>query len=110
MTEGELRDLVRESIARHMQEKAGPLPAGPPVHLHPSHGVFPLASGGEGDGACLIEPTVRCNPCHSARGPTVHLHPSHGVFPLASGGEGDGACLIEPTVRCNHCHYCQSYG
>jgi hypothetical protein len=64
MTEAELRDLVRESIARHMQEKSGPLPAGPPVHFHPSHGVFPLASGGEGDGACLIEPTVRCNHCH----------------------------------------------
>jgi hypothetical protein len=64
MTEAELRDLVRESIARHMQEKAELLPAGPPVRFHSSHGVFPLASGGEGDGACLIEPTVRCNHCH----------------------------------------------
>jgi hypothetical protein len=64
MTEAELRDLVRESIARHMQENAGSVPAGPPVHFHPSHGVFPLPSGGEGEGACLIEPTVRCNHCH----------------------------------------------
>jgi hypothetical protein len=25
--------------------------------------LFPLSRGGDGDGACLIEPTVRCNHC-----------------------------------------------
>jgi hypothetical protein len=30
--------------------------------LHASHGRLPLASGGD-DGACLIEPTVRCTHC-----------------------------------------------
>jgi hypothetical protein len=28
-----------------------------------SHLQFPLQRGGDGDGACLIEPSVRCNHC-----------------------------------------------
>ncbi len=27
---------------------------------HASHALLPLARGGDGDGACLIEPSVRC--------------------------------------------------
>ncbi len=30
---------------------------------HPSHGLLPLRRGSDLDGACLIEPTVRCNHC-----------------------------------------------
>src|SRR5919198_943480 len=31
---------------------------------HPSHVLLPLARGGDaGEGACLIEPAVRCNHC-----------------------------------------------
>jgi hypothetical protein len=33
------------------------------VREHASHGLLPLARGGDGDGACLIEPSVRCNHC-----------------------------------------------
>jgi len=30
---------------------------------HASHGVFPLARGGDDDGACIIEPSVGCTHC-----------------------------------------------
>jgi hypothetical protein len=61
MTEAELREMVRASIAR----VAG---AAPPFEPRPQgdHASFarlPLARGSEGDGACLIEPAVRCNHC-----------------------------------------------
>ena len=30
---------------------------------HASHGLFPVLRGGDSDGACLIEPAVRCTHC-----------------------------------------------
>ena len=61
MTEQELRALVREAIARHTGEtSAAPQPDAP---LHLSHAVFPLSRGSDDDGACVIEPSVRCNHC-----------------------------------------------
>ena len=36
---------------------------GPPSRDHASHALLPLVRGGDGDGACLIEPSVRCNHC-----------------------------------------------
>ena len=30
---------------------------------HASHLRLPLVRGGDGDGACIIEPAVRCNHC-----------------------------------------------
>jgi len=64
VTEHELREMVRASIARHLGEAAArePDPVAA-VRAHASHVVLPLLSGGDGDGACLIEPTVRCNHC-----------------------------------------------
>jgi hypothetical protein len=62
ISEDQLRALVRESIQRHLQG-AG---TGAPVAIdraHPSHGRFQLPSGGDSDGACLIEPAVRCTHC-----------------------------------------------
>jgi len=63
VTEDQLRTLVREAIARHGR----PEPHGPSVvetwRAHASHAQLPLARGGDGDGACLIEPSVRCNHC-----------------------------------------------
>ena len=59
--------MIRESIARHLGA-AGGRSAGQ-VHApdirgpHPSHVLLPLLRGGDDDGACLIEPTVRCNHC-----------------------------------------------
>lgn len=64
ISDQELRQLVREAIARHTQ--AAPAPAIVVAAFgrsHASHGLLPLARGSEGDGACLIEPTVRCNHC-----------------------------------------------
>ena len=66
MTEQELRALVRETIAGHMAHRhaAGPLEAAASFDRgHSSHLLLPVAPGSEGDGACLIEPTVRCNHC-----------------------------------------------
>ena len=66
MTEQELRALVRETIAGHMAHRhaAGPLDAAASFdRRHSSHLLLPVAPGSEGDGACLIEPTVRCNHC-----------------------------------------------
>jgi hypothetical protein len=62
MTEQELRALVREAIARHTGEtSAAPQPDA--FRLHLSHAVFPLSRGSDDDGACVIEPSVRCNHC-----------------------------------------------
>ncbi len=63
ISDAELRSLVRESIARHLpgaERGSDPEPTSP--SLHPSHVRLTLASG-DTDGACLIEPTVRCNHC-----------------------------------------------
>ena len=69
--------MIRESIARHMSgdaEATVRLPPSPPGGFgvtgkadttygsHPSFVRLSLASG-DSDGACLIEPSVRCNHC-----------------------------------------------
>ena len=68
LTEQELRALIRESIARHLGDSSAEAPAGAAdsvtaFRAHASHGLLPLTRGGDGDGACLIEPSVRCNHC-----------------------------------------------
>ncbi|HEY6211248.1 MAG TPA: hypothetical protein VIW45_03140 [Vicinamibacterales bacterium] len=68
MTDHELREMVRASIARHMGhmvDEVGREPSDAVVrrHSHASFALLPLARGGDGDGACLIEPSVRCNHC-----------------------------------------------
>jgi hypothetical protein len=63
MTEQELRGLVREAIARHIGRETTPGPQPDAFRLHPSHAVFPLSRGSDDDGACVIEPSVRCNHC-----------------------------------------------
>jgi hypothetical protein len=62
MDEDELRALVRETIARQSRRDTTP-PAAADWRSHTSHGQLPLARGGDGDGLCLIEPSVRCNHC-----------------------------------------------
>ncbi len=69
MTDQDLRAMIRESIARHAGPAAGlRMPdAGPGAAAifgaHASHLRLPLVRGGDEDGACLIEPAVRCNHC-----------------------------------------------
>ena len=61
----ELRALVRESIARLQGGRAVPAlgSSESAAPVHGSHLRFPLSRGDDGDGACLIEPSVRCNHC-----------------------------------------------
>jgi hypothetical protein len=62
MTDDELREMVRASIVK-LAAPPRPLAEKPAFFGHPSFGQLPLASGSETDGACLIEPAVRCNHC-----------------------------------------------
>jgi hypothetical protein len=63
ISEQELREMVRDAIARQRQAPAEPLPAPGGFRTHASHGLLTLVTGGDPDGQCLIEPAVRCNHC-----------------------------------------------
>jgi hypothetical protein len=68
MTDQELREMIRESIARHLRVLPSPLlpsssTAPAAVHMKASHAMLPLARGADEDGACIIEPSVRCSHC-----------------------------------------------
>lgn len=63
MTEEELRALVRQAIERvRTPAAAGLVRLDQPAH-HASHAVFPVSSGADGEGPCIIEPAVMCNHC-----------------------------------------------
>jgi len=62
VTESELRELVRQAIGRRLGQGQPPDPERS-FSAHSSHVLLPLQRGGDGDGACLIEPSVRCNHC-----------------------------------------------
>ena len=61
--------MIRESIERHAGSCPGARPPGAGLDAatmfsaHVSHLRLPLVRAGDEDGACLIEPTVRCNHC-----------------------------------------------
>ena len=55
--------MIRESIARHLSSGAAPTDPQPGYLAHAAFIRLPLVRGGDDDGACLIEPTVRCNHC-----------------------------------------------
>jgi hypothetical protein len=67
MNEQELRALVREAVERHLGGKRGtaPVPHFPGSSSpHPSHILLKIVPGSEAeDGACVIEPSVRCTHC-----------------------------------------------
>jgi hypothetical protein len=63
ISDDELRSLVRDAIARASRGDAAPERVLPAPHAHASHFRLPVARGSDGDGACLIEPAVRCNHC-----------------------------------------------
>lgn len=68
ISEEELREMVREAIARYgVQPSAAPAarpsPTAASSSSHVSHGLLTLLSGGDADGRCLIEPAVKCNHC-----------------------------------------------
>ena len=87
MTEQEMRQLVREAIAR-----AG---------IGGSERTRPTAAGGR----VLLDP--------AGRTAAVFLdpaNPSFALLNLPAGADSDGPCIIEPSVACNHCGYCKTYG
>lgn len=64
ISEQELRSMIRDAIARHSggaPPTVPPVAAGSPSHSHASHGLLVVAASA--DGACVIEPAVRCNQC-----------------------------------------------
>jgi hypothetical protein len=71
VSDAELREMIRDVIAARASQgskKSGggaaqqpPLVSASPAHA--SHERLALTRGGDGDGACLIEPAVRCNHC-----------------------------------------------
>ena len=71
MNEDDVRALVREAIERHLgrpQQRAtgarDPYPAPLTPGPHVSHVLLSVVPGSEmDDGACVIEPAVRCNHC-----------------------------------------------
>ena len=63
MNDDQLRDLIRESIARHLGAERQGAPAPAIRRSHASHLLLPVPAGSEDEGACLIEPAVRCNHC-----------------------------------------------
>jgi hypothetical protein len=63
MTDQELRAMIRDSIARHAgSPRRSPDPVSA-FNAHVSHARLPLLRGADDDGACIIEPAVRCNHC-----------------------------------------------
>jgi hypothetical protein len=73
ISEEELRAMVRAAVARARHEPSfdGRTETRPNVQpdrpvtfqSHASHARLGLVSGGDADGQCLIEPSVRCNHC-----------------------------------------------
>jgi hypothetical protein len=67
MTDQELRAMVRDAIARTTgATQVPPATAAPREPLDGGRAAFallPLARGGDTDGMCIIEPSVRCTHC-----------------------------------------------
>jgi hypothetical protein len=70
MTEDDLRALVRDAVARHVAASGGDAahahaggPGVPAPGVHPSFGRYLLPRDPNDGGACLIEPSVKCNHC-----------------------------------------------
>ena len=56
--------MIRASIARYSSNAEHAELAEPMTQrAHPSFARLPLLKSGDDDGACVIEPTVRCNHC-----------------------------------------------
>lgn len=83
MDEQQVRQLVRQAIARHL----GAAPSSPQVVAPPLAHPAPIA-------LAPVDAAVHAS-----------LMRFHLVRPA-----GETECLIEPSVTCNHCGHCQCYG
>jgi hypothetical protein len=66
MDDRDLREMIRESIARQagaVAPAAESTPQARSFRTHASHALLPLVRGSEDEGVCYIEPSVRCNHC-----------------------------------------------
>jgi hypothetical protein len=66
MNDQELRQMIRDSIARHAAASAPVAPVANVTHYQnvaAAFSKFPTLRSGDDDGACVIEPSVRCNHC-----------------------------------------------
>jgi hypothetical protein len=63
LTEADLREMVRASIARATSSAPSPRVHERAAPSHASFARLPVPSGGDTDGACVIELAVRCNHC-----------------------------------------------
>lgn len=88
MDEQQVRQLVRQAIARHLG--GAPMPAA---------------------GAAPAVATPAARPSMAATLTPVEAagHASLVRFHLVRPA-GETECLIEPSVTCNHCGHCQCYG
>ena len=60
--------MVRDAIARQVRHSTSSGPAGEPdpeqaFRRNVAFTLLPLPRGGDADGMCLIEPSVRCTHC-----------------------------------------------
>jgi hypothetical protein len=69
MTEDDLRALVRQAVARHLDPSGGAAPAAtadpgvPAPGVHPSFGRYLLPREPGHEDRCIIEPSVNCTHC-----------------------------------------------
>ena len=71
VSDAELREMIRDVIASRASRAvldastvvASGLSRTGEAGAHDSHARFALTRGADDDGACLIEPAVRCNHC-----------------------------------------------
>jgi hypothetical protein len=61
ISEEELREMVRAAVARARHEPSSDAPVA--FQSHSSHARLGLVPGGDADGQCVIEPSVRCTHC-----------------------------------------------
>jgi hypothetical protein len=69
VSDSDLREMIRDVIAARASRPDAMSAAAAQPHVmsasptHASHARFALTRGGDDDGACLIEPAVRCSHC-----------------------------------------------
>ena len=82
MQDDELRALIRDAVARHLDQ---------------------------GRAGCPTRPLLDSESARRAPA-SWKTHLSHGRFVFLAPTEPDAPCVVEPQVRCHHCGFCQSYG
>lgn len=86
MHEDDLRALIRDAIARHLDANDGR------------------------DGSPLARRSLGSGLASRSLGEGWKSHLSHGRFVFLAPTDPDAPCVVEPQVRCHHCGFCQSYG